>query len=50
MTLEGFIIGMIFLCLAFVSVWALGNVGLDNHKKDKSALDDESKHHPKPHN
>jgi hypothetical protein len=35
MTLEGFIIGMSFAGLMFVVIWALGNVGIDKHKKKK---------------
>lgn len=33
MTLEGFIIGMSFIGLAFIVVWALGNVGISKYDK-----------------
>ena len=34
MTLTGFIIGMSFAALILVAMWALGNVGIQHHKKD----------------
>ena len=33
MTLEGFIIGMTLAGIGFLAIWALGNIGIDKHKK-----------------
>ncbi|WP_338854189.1 hypothetical protein WE348_23165 (plasmid) [Alteromonas macleodii] len=45
MTIEGFAIGMGFLVIAFVAVWALGNVGIENHKKEKVSFSEKFKRH-----
>lgn len=40
MTLQGFTLGMIFVAVLFVVIWALGNVGLENHKRANTEQSD----------
>ncbi|PPT08780.1 hypothetical protein CKA32_007134 [Geitlerinema sp. FC II] len=39
MTLQGFIIGMSFILLAFLVVWMLNNVGIEKHKRENHSND-----------
>jgi hypothetical protein len=46
MTLEGFIIGMSYAGFFLVAMWALGNLGINNHMKDtKSSSTEKDNHH-----